>query len=751
MKMAESDARAKSSLITQGRHYWHTLLKWKWTAILFFIIVMGGTVLFSFLAKPEYTSRGSVWIEEQANILPFANVQTFDPGSYLTSHSKLLQSRALAAEIIEKRKLYQNPHFVGSLVEKQTVDPSSPIFRETLITKFLDSISVRSIERTRLVEVTFTDSDPKFASETLNTLFDAYINMIVQQRYRASEQAAEFLKTQIMAVRSEIEESEKKLSEYGSAKDILPLSAAETPIVTRLAELDRNLTEAKIDTINKYNSYNQIKSTTLGDSLEALNNPVIQRLREQYTTLSREYSKRLTTVRPEYPEMQRMKSELDTAKSDLEAETQKMIRAAYADYQTAVGREAGLQRLLNEQKAEAFKANSSSVVYNSLRVELQNKKALLEALSRRQSETDVSSRLQGLEAANVWIVDKADFPLRPTFPDKRKIVALGFLLGLVGSAGLAFLIEYLNSTVKTSKDVANSTGLPILGVIPAFQAEVNPKGPRAEFATLVKTIRGERQAQDDKPSRRKGDLSILVANAHGSSQDHESRKSRLELITSREPHSIQSESYRSIRTTLLVSTPLGKIKSILFTSPLAREGKSVTLSNLGVTLSQSSKRVVIIDADLRKPKQSRIFGLNSGWGLTQFVSSSIEPADIVRPTQFPNLFLIRSGPIPANPIELLTSERMDALIAFLKRSFDYILFDAPPVLAVSDALAMGPMIDGVILVTRGGQTPLPALKQAKQKLDDHRLKCLGVILNGVNLIEQDGYYAKQYYHYTKPE
>jgi succinoglycan biosynthesis transport protein ExoP len=749
--MTVSDARIKSGLLAQARHYWHILLKWKWTVMLFFIIVMAGTVLLSFLAKPEYTSRGTVWIEEQANILPFADVQRFDPGSYLTSHSKLLQSRALAAEIIEKLKLYENPHFVGSLAEKQAVDPSGFIFRERLITKFLDSISVRSIERTRLVEVTFTDSDPKFASETLDTLFDSYIDMIVQQRYKASEKAAEFLKTQIMTVRVEIEESEKKLSEYGSAKDILPLSAAETPIVTRLAELDRNLTEAKIDTINKYNSYNQIKSTTLGDSLEALDNPVIQRLREQYTTLSREYSKRLVTVRPEYPEMQRMKSEIDTAKSDLEAETQKMIRAAYADYQTALGREAGLQRLLNEQKTEAFKANSNSVVYNSLRVELQNKKALLETLSRRQSETDVSSRLQGLEASNVWIVDKADLPLRPTSPNKRANVLLGFLFGLVGGAGLALLIEYLNSTVKTSKDVANSTGLPTLGVIPAFEAEVNPKGPRAEFAKLVKTIRGESKAQDDKPSGRKGDLSILVTNARGSSQNHDPQKSMIELITSREPQSIQSESYRSIRTTLLVSTPPGKIKSILFTSPLAREGKSVTLSNLGVTLSQSSKRVVIVDTDLRKPKQSRIFGFNSGWGLTHFVSSYIEAADIVRPTQFPNLFLISSGPIPANPIELLTSERMDALMAFLKRSFDYILLDAPPLLAVSDALAMGPMIDGVILVTRGGQTPLPALKQAKQKLDDHKLKCLGVILNGVNLIEQDGYYARQYYHYSKPE
>jgi protein-tyrosine kinase len=174
---------------------------------------------------------------------------------------------------------------------------------------------------------------------------------------------------------------------------------------------------------------------------------------------------------------------------------------------------------------------------------------------------------------------------------------------------------------------------------------------------------------------------------------------------------------------------------------------------MGVTLAEAGKKVIIVDSDLRKPKQSRIFGPKSsgGLGLSSYLSSVIEPADIIKPTDILNLHVITSGPLPANPIELLTSDRMDVLVAFLRRSFDFILFDTPPVLAVSDALAMGPMADAIVLVVRGGQTPIPALKQAKQKLDAHKLKCLGVILNGIDIIEQDGYYAMQYYHYSKPE
>jgi succinoglycan biosynthesis transport protein ExoP len=736
------------------QHYWHILLKWKWTEFSFFFVVVVGVTLFSLLVTPIYRAKGTLWIEEQMNILPFEDVQKYDAASLSPqSYSQLLQSRTLAAKVIEKLKLYENPIFAGNPPRgKNLPGPSDRVFMERLLQKFQGDISVQPVGGTRLLEVTFGSRDPRFASDTLNALFEEYIDMIIKQRYEASEQATQFLKNQISAVRSEIEEGEKKLSEYGSAKDILPLSAAEAPTITKLAEVNKALTDATIDRVNKFDTYNQLKSGTLTDIPGVQPNSPVQRYRDQYMTLSQEYARRLATVRPEYPEMQRLKSEIDSVKEALLNEQKKLVEAAYTDYQAALNKERSLQGLLDQLRGEAFKASSNSIVYNSLRIELENKKTLLEALSKRQSETDLSSRLKSLEAANIWVVDKANFPLRPEFPNKRKNVLMALLVGLAGGIGLALGLEYLNNTVKTSKDVTTATGLPTLGVIPSFEAEVNPKGPKSEFARIVNILSGKAEPKKRKSPKSKGDISVLADKKGKTGSTYEGApKSVIELIPSREPQSIQSESYRSIRTTLLVSYPPGKVKSILVTSPLAREGKSATLANLAITLAQANKRVVIVDADLRKPKQGRIFGLNSGWGLTHFISSFIDAADLVRPTAFPNLFLISSGPIPANPIELLTSEKMDHLIAFLKRSFDYILFDTPPLLAVSDAIAVGPMIDGVILVTRGGQTPIPALKQARQRLETHKLKCIGVIINGVNLVEQDGYYAKQYYNYAKPE
>jgi succinoglycan biosynthesis transport protein ExoP len=747
----------KAGLLAQAQHYWHVILKWKWTAVIFFTLAVAAATIYSLLVTPVFTASGSIWIEDNPNILPFEDIQSFSAGTNLPSHARLLQSRTLAADVIEKMKLYENPDFAGKPKKgKKAADPADPIFREVLVQDFLANISVSFVELTQLVDVRFSNRSPKLAADILNALFDGYINMIVSKRYAATEQATEFLNTQIAGLRTEIEGKESELNKYGSEKDILPLTAAEAPTVSRIAEVNKALTDATLDRVNKLNVYNQLKAAPLGEVPNAPEGSLIQRLREQYVNLSRDYRTRLTTVKPEFPAMQRLKSELDAATEALQNETQNLIRNASNDYQNALSREQSLQRLLDIQKNEAYKTNSNSVVYNSLKIELDNRKSLLEALSKRQSETDVSSRLKGLEALNVWIVDKADYPLRPTSPNKQKNVLMGFLIGLAGGIGLALGLEYLNHTVKTSKDVTNSIGVPTLGTIPAFEAEAKPKGPIAEFAKIISILRGKGERKEAHISRRDDDRSIRLLEPNGPTGEpvnNGSRRSKIELIAAREPQSIQAESYRSIRTTLLVSSPPGKIKTILLTSPLAKEGKSSTVSNMGITLAEAGKRVVIIDSDLRKPKQAKIFGIISGNGpgLSKYLSSQIEPADIVKLTEIPNLHLITSGPLPANPIELLTSEKMDALVAYLKRSFDFVLFDTPPLLAVSDALAMGPMADAIILVARGGQTPIPALKQAKQKLDAHKLKCLGVILNGVDLLEQDGYYAKQYYHYSKPE
>ena len=221
----------------------------------------------------------------------------------------------------------------------------------------------------------------------------------------------------------------------------------------------------------------------------------------------------------------------------------------------------------------------------------------------------------------------------------------------------------------------------------------------------------------------------------------------IELITHFSPESNISENYRSIRTTLLLSSADSKLKYLVVSSPLPEEGKTATNANLAVTFAQAGKKVLIVDADLRKPRQHRIFKIKNINGLTNYLSGDVELKQLVKATQVSNLWLINSGPVPPNPVELLSSEKMAGLIDYLKQYFDYIFFDTPPLLPVSDAVVLGPKTDGLILVVWGGKTTRDALKRAKEKLDIHNIRCAGVIINNINLDEHDYYYMKHYYHY----
>ena len=646
---SETPKESQGGLLAQVQHYWHVLLKWKWTIAIFFLVAVAAATIYSFMVPPVYTASGTVWIEDSPNILPFEDVQKLGAGGNLGSQARLLQSRTLASDTIDKLKLYENPDFAGRPKKgEKPPDPTDPIFRETLINNFLDHPSVSSNERSQLVDVHFSSRSPKLAADTLNALFDGYIEMIVKKKYSASEKATEFLNTQIAELRTQIDKMETDLNKYGSERDILPLSTAEATTVSRIGDINSALTGAKLERVNKYNAYNQLQSAPLGEIPNAPEGSLIQRLREQYISLSRDYATRLNTVRPEFPAMQSLKSQLDAATEALKNETQNLIRIAYSEYQAALSNEQSYQRLLDAQKNEAYKANSNSVIYNSMKIELENKKSLLDALSKRQSETDVSSRLKGLDALNVWIVDKADYPLKPAFPNKRKNVLMGFLLGLAGGIGLALGLEYLDNTVKTSKDITNAIGVPTLGSIPALGSETQPKGPKTEFAKFFSMLRSKSGSPEAKVRRKKKgrEGSSLEPRWLSNERENEKRISgKIELIAASESQSIQAESYRSIRTTLLVSSPPGKIKTILFTSPLAREGKSSTVSNLGITLAEANKRVIIVDSDLRKPKQAKIFGISNGNGpgLSRYLSSHIEPEEIVKPTETANLHLITSG------------------------------------------------------------------------------------------------------------
>jgi capsular exopolysaccharide synthesis family protein len=761
------------------KEYWQVLLKRKWTVAAFALPLFAVVTIYSFVARPSYTASGTLLIEKEPNILTFEEVfqiETFMDDFFQTQF-KLLQSRSLANNVIEKLKLDESEKFAGPMKVSGTEESGAhdARARTRLIEIFLGKLAIKPVPQTRLVEVHFTDGNPQFAADVVNALFDSFIDMSVELKFERTEQATEFLAKQITELRSEIEEKQREMQKYGAEKNIIALSNTETTIIEKLGELNKALTAAQIDRLRKEAYYNEIKKASPDNIPEAMTNVLIQNLREDYVRMSREYSKKAETFKEDYPEMQRLKAELESAKSLLENETNNFIKAAYSDYQAALKREWSLDAVFNRQKQEAIQLDSNAIAYNSLKIEIENKNSLLESLMKRESETGVAASLKGLRTSNIRVVDRAEAPLWPSSPKKKLNMLLALMIGLFGGAGLAFLFERLDNSVKNHEDVEKATGVAALGVVPAFSQDgfgrgygygrYGRRGVNVKIEGLKTGAKGSMKILKARLRRKKrgsgllelggisGERKELPRAGEGAeaksvaAKAEESEVRSMELITHLSPKSNLAESYRTIRTSLLLSSADKKPKTIMVTSALPEEGKSTTLSNLAVTLAQAGKTVLIVDSDFRKPTQHKIFKVRNINGLTNYLTSEMEVNALVKATDIPKLFLINVGPVPPNPAELLGSEKMGNLIETLKQWFDFILLDSPPLLTVSDAMVLGPKIDGMILVVWGGKTSREALKQAKEKLDMVKIKCLGVVINNINIQEHDYNYMYQYYNY----
>jgi capsular exopolysaccharide synthesis family protein len=736
--------------------YWQVAWKRRWTVAAIALIVIAVGAFRTFTMTPTYTAKGTLLIEKEPNILTFEEifqVETFRDDYYQTQY-KLLQSRALAEDVVDRLKLAEKIAAERKPKKgKPARDPKDPAFRRSIIDSFQRRIEVRPVRLTRLVEVSFKDSKAQFAADAVNALFDSFIDMNIEAKYEATEEATEFLTGQIASLRAEIQSKERELQSYGEEKNIIALSDKETTIINKLGELNTALTEAQIDRVKKESYYNEVRNVSPDYFPETLTNPLVQRLREDYARLSREYMKKSETFRPDYPEMQRLKTELESARNLLEAETKNLIKAAYSDYQAALNKEKSLEEVFNKQKQEAFQLNSNAIAYNSLRIELDNKKSMHESLLRRQSETGVAARLQGLRTSNVRVVDKAQVPLWPSSPRKKFNLILALIVGLFGGVGLAFLFDYLDNSVKTSEDVERFGRLPSLGVVPEFSRDGFRKGYGYGYGygRKKKKDHGSKKmkiaVKSHKSSNPAGGSDEKKAEALPRAKEAEPPLRSIELIALHAPKSSFTESYRLIRTALLLSSADPEMKTIVVSSPLPSEGKSVTVSNLAVTLAQAEKKVLLIDSDLRKPRQHRIFGVKNLDGLTNYLTIGVELKALIKPTEIPNLFLINAGPVPPNPTELLGSEKMGKLVKQLKQFFDYILFDSSPLLVVPDALVLAPHTDGLILVVWGGKTPRESLRKAREQLDLMKFRPLGVIINHLNIRDHNYYYKDHYYHY----
>ena len=704
--------------------YWSVIVKRRrLIAICIGVALLLGT-LASLISPATYRAVTTLDVEkEKSSPLDISSAPqayvAYDP-EFLPTQTKLMKSREVAQRVVTRLNLVQNQDF-NPTRKSWFGAPEKPVDAVGQLSAGIQQqVDVAPIRGTNLVELSYVAKSPKLAADIANAVADSYIDWNLESKFEVVSQATQFLTGQIEQLKSEIDQKERQLQAYGRQKDIVSTDPQSNVTTQRLESLNKDYADAVADRVAKEAKYHEVQTARPDSIADTLSNGFVSQLRNDQAKMEREYAEKLNLFKPEWPAMQQMKAQIDKGRQHLQSVVQETVAkardVARNDYLTAVRREESLKSVMQGQKSEAMVLNTDAVEYNNLKVEVETKRTLLDTLLKRNAETQVTSRLRGERLSNVRVVDRALPPGSRFRPSYKLNGVLALFLGTAFGIAFAFLLEYLDRSLRTPEQVERILKLPSLGVIPSSRSE-----SRTPYGT--------------KRSRRRNRVMP-------GEEDQ-----AIELLPHNQPRSTIAEAYRAFRTSLLLSRA-GGVKTIAVTSTAPGEGKTTTALNLAVVLAQLGKRVLLVAADLHKARMHEVLRISNRVGLVSILAENAAPSDVmVKITNIPTLFVVASGPHSPNPSALLASATMAKLMQFAATNFDYVIIDTPPVGPVADALVIGSQCDGVVLVVKGGGTPRDQVARTRNKLQRANVSILGVLIN--NLAEDAYGYGKYYSYYGK--
>jgi polysaccharide biosynthesis transport protein len=709
--------------------YWHILLKRKWIIAAFAGAAVFFTGIYVFKATPLYKATSIMMIEEESSRLlsiedEFGYRRNYRDPIFFNTQVKLIGSKSLMERVARKLDLLHHPLFMeesdNGNNNSEKIEPENPYI--PLAKGLSEGIEVAPVRDTKLVEVSYTSPEPQFSAQLVNTLSQEFVDFYIEKRYQTTQQASDFLEVQISDLRKRLSEREAELQKYSREKDLYFLNERESAAVSEFADINQAYTRARIDRINAQAKYEELKNIKLDSLPQFSDNQVLQELRTEYVQIKNEYEEKSEIFKPDYPDLVRLRARLDSMRNELQGEIAGAKEESETEYKTALNKENSLRRLLEQQKTDVAQMNSDAIMYNNLRIETENMQTLLGSLEQRQKETLVSARLGELKTSNVSIIDEAEVPTSTVFPKKKRSLILALFIGLFGGAGLAFALEYLDNTVKNPEEAEKLTGLPSLGMVPFLHPSGMKKIKRPGYAYRDSYMDEEGAGKKDKSSQIKD----------------------IALVNHLYPNFTISEDYRTIRTSIMLSSAGSPPKSIAFTSALPQDGKSVTVANMAVSFAQLNEKVLVVDADMRKPQQHKIFQAKAGPGLSSYLTGKSGLNDCIHSTNVEGISLIPCGPVPPNPTELLNSKPMRQLMEDARNQFDMVLVDLLPVLAVVDPVVVCDLTEATILVVYPGKTKENAFASAVEELRKGKIKIIGTVFNGMRL-DKDDYHYKSFY------
>ncbi|HIO92644.1 MAG TPA: polysaccharide biosynthesis tyrosine autokinase [Leucothrix mucor] len=687
------------------RDFINTLSRHKTLLVGFTLATLLLSIIITLSMEPVYRASSTLQIERNAkkvvNIDMFNSQESRSDKDFYETQRQLIQSRALARRVINQLNLEKNVASAGifsqlkSLIGLQNnTDKMNPSIIETI---FLESLSVTPVSNSQLVQINYESTDPKLSAEITNAVTKTFVRMNLERRFDTASYSKEFLTTSINKTKKDLETSENVLNQYATKYSIIQMADGEDNHTHSLKKMTEELITAGKERIEAESAYEQSKQTAddkNATSVRILKDPYIQSLKKTLARLEANSQEILRTYSPRSSRAKRIRKQIDEVRSQINIESYAIKSALKSEFFAAKQKESMIKKQLEQLKKDALETQQKSIRYNTLLREVQSNRDLYKDLLGQLKQVNIAGNV---DSNNISIIDKAGIPYKKFKPNFKTNIAFGLLLGLLLGMAAAFLREFMDDSVKNPDELERLTGLPVLGMLPA-QASKSPR---------------------------------TVA-----------------LQTFNEPKSPLAEAIRSLRTSLRFSTQEGAPKSMFITSSAAGEGKSTVALNLATAYAQAGNRILLIDADLRNPTLHKLFRLENYRGLTNYLAGGGSSSDIYHPTMIKNLDVITSGPIPPDPVELLSGKRMGTLLSNSSADFDYIIIDGPPVLGLADALVISGLCDATILTVEAGKTRKVTLMKSLKRLERAHSNLVGLLFTRVDRSVDSDYHEDYHYPYT---
>lgn len=697
--------------------YLRTVMRHKWSIFTFALIMAALSALVVYSLEPVYKATATLLIEnKKTKVVSIEEVYGFEPSSkqYYRTQFEILKSRKLAEKVINDMGLIEHPEFnhqpafrfnwrvyAGQFIpDLMPSEPSLKARYQQLVVQFISRLSIDYIRNTHLVNITFEAYDPDFAAEIANAIGEAYIEAGLEAKLEQTVKASSWLNERMGGLKERLKAAEGRLQSFREREQIVGENGGLDIAGNELGLVADKLAEARRQRLELENLHREIQSIGKGqvEKFERLppvfSHPVVQSYKETLLKAEQKKSELSKRYGSKHPKMIAINSELSTARRSLNRQIMSVVNGIENQYRMARSSERSLEGSLGNTKAQIQGLKRKEYQLRELEQEVETNRQLYDTFFTRLNETAATG---GLETAAARITDPAVSPLSPAKPKKKLIILLSFAASLFLGVACAVLLEIMNNTIRSSSDVQSKLGQSMLGLLPKLAGRKNEKASYRHYV------------EDNKSSF--------------------------------------SESVRTIRTGLVLSSLDNPHKTIAVTSTVPGEGKTSTALSLAYSLGQMG-RVLLIDADMRRPSIGKLFKFGSAApGLSNLVAGTAALEDCVHTLDKEGIDVMSAGVIPPNPLELLSSKRFSKVLEVLEKRYDRIIIDSPPCQAVSDALVLAPQVASMVYVVKADSTKKAQIKIGLKRLANVNAPVVGVVLNQVDLKKSARYYGEDYSGY----